>query len=130
MKKLMILGLSFRTVSTSSTVAETFSRTVLRKHFPFAETIDDRTHICIETRQLNRKVGSILGVEMASRRCRHGFPRAFVRFPVDGGNKNFFSKDYPKLYFPTASLRCFAFISTKYHCIICFFNCLQESILG
>lgn len=56
--------------------------TVIKKYFPngIRPTAADIT--CVGTRQLEHPLGDVIAVD--KRKCRHGFTRAIVRFPVHG----------------------------------------------
>lgn len=56
---------------------------LIDKYFPLGEKISDKTQLCIESRQQQRRTHGVMCIDRE--RCRHGFPRAFVRFPVTGG---------------------------------------------
>lgn len=55
---------------------------IIKKYFPFSEVVNNQSMEVIEARQLERRVPLVFGVESSQQRCKHGFPRAFVRYPV------------------------------------------------
>ena len=66
------------------------SEELLGELFPEATAYTEQDKLCIETRQLDRTVNGMWAVE--KQRCKHGFPRAFVRSAITYPNK-FYTDD-------------------------------------
>ena len=60
-----------------------FSIKILEAHFPLAAYPTREDTQVIEQRQIMRTATSLFGVENS--RCKHGFPQAYVQYPVGGG---------------------------------------------
>ena len=60
-----------------------FSMKILETHFPLAAYPTREDTQVIEQRQIMRTATSLFGVENS--RCKHGFPQAYVQYPVGGG---------------------------------------------
>lgn len=56
---------------------------ILKTFFPLSAYPTDEDRQVIEERQVNRAAVALFGVENA--RCKHGFPQAYVQYPVGGG---------------------------------------------
>ena len=60
-----------------------FSIKILEAYFPLATYPSREDTQVIEQRQIMRTATSLFGVENS--RCKHGFPQAYVQYPVGGG---------------------------------------------
>jgi hypothetical protein len=60
-----------------------FSQSVIQDRLPFASIAGPDERATIERRQLGRRVAGLFAVEKV--RCKHGYPRAFVSYPVSDG---------------------------------------------
>ena len=67
------------------TLPTNLSAELLHRLFPKGAAYTEQDKLCIETRQLDRTVNGIWAVE--KKRCKYGFPRAFVRSAVTYPNK-------------------------------------------
>eukprot|EP00596_Hydrurales_sp_CCMP1899_P000823 CAMPEP_0119034520 /NCGR_PEP_ID=MMETSP1177-20130426/1503_1 /TAXON_ID=2985 /ORGANISM="Ochromonas sp, Strain CCMP1899" /LENGTH=309 /DNA_ID=CAMNT_0006991999 /DNA_START=160 /DNA_END=1089 /DNA_ORIENTATION=+ len=60
-----------------------FGKQIINNHFPSAIYPENTDQQVIEQRQINRSAIGLFGVEKA--RCKHGFPQAYVQYPVGNG---------------------------------------------
>ena len=60
-----------------------FTMNILETFFPLAAYPTTEHRRVIEERQVDRPAVALFGVEDA--RCKHGFPQAYVQYPVGGG---------------------------------------------